>query len=88
MYLRTILEHSPKENSLNQQSLCPSSSSELSNHSSSSHPLEGVDKKFLETYDVVKKGNSTDDSSQYYCDKVCTGVASKLKEKVSYLLQV
>ncbi|XP_018416168.1 PREDICTED: tyrosine-protein phosphatase non-receptor type 3 [Nanorana parkeri] len=66
---RNILEHSPKENSLHQQGLCPSSPSELSNHSSSSHPLEGVDKKFLETYDVVKKGNSTDDSNQYYCDK-------------------
>ncbi|KAM3928940.1 tyrosine-protein phosphatase non-receptor type 3 isoform 2-T2 [Leptodactylus fuscus] len=40
----------------------------LSNHSSS-HPLEGVDKNFLETYDAVKKLNSTEDSSQYYYDK-------------------
>ncbi|KAM5156727.1 tyrosine-protein phosphatase non-receptor type 3 isoform 3-T4 [Mantella aurantiaca] len=63
---KNILEHSPKENSLHQQG--PSSPSELSNHSSS-HPLEGVDKNFLETYDAVKKGNSTDDSNQYYCDK-------------------
>ncbi|XP_068092774.1 tyrosine-protein phosphatase non-receptor type 3 isoform X2 [Hyperolius riggenbachi] len=66
---KNILEHSPKENSLHQQGSFPSSPNGLSNHSSSSHPLEGVDKNFLETYDTVKKGNSTDDSNQYYCDK-------------------
>lgn len=37
---------------------------------SDSYPLEGVDKHFLETYDNVTKSSSTDDSSQYYCDKV------------------
>ncbi|XP_064908920.1 tyrosine-protein phosphatase non-receptor type 3 isoform X10 [Columba livia] len=36
---------------------------------SGSHPLEGVDKQFLETYDNITKSNSTEDSSQYYCDK-------------------
>lgn len=38
---------------------------------SGSYPLEGVDKQFLETYDNITKSNSTEDSSQYYCDKVC-----------------
>ncbi|KAF4790094.1 protein tyrosine phosphatase, non-receptor type 3 [Turdus rufiventris] len=36
---------------------------------SGSCPLEGVDKQFLETYDNITKSNSTEDSSQYYCDK-------------------
>uniref|UniRef100_A0A8C0F592 protein-tyrosine-phosphatase n=1 Tax=Bubo bubo TaxID=30461 RepID=A0A8C0F592_BUBBB len=36
---------------------------------SGSYPLEGVDKQFLETYDNVTKSSSTEDSSQYYCDK-------------------
>ncbi|KAM6281159.1 tyrosine-protein phosphatase non-receptor type 3 isoform 6-T7 [Porphyrio hochstetteri] len=36
---------------------------------SGSYPLEGVDKQFLETYDNITKSSSTDDSSQYYCDK-------------------
>ncbi|XP_075068896.1 tyrosine-protein phosphatase non-receptor type 3 isoform X3 [Mixophyes fleayi] len=66
---RNLLEHSPKQNSLAQQGSFPSSPNGLSNHSTSSYPLEGVDKTFLETYDTIKKGNSTDDSSQYYCDK-------------------
>uniref|UniRef100_H3A3G9 Tyrosine-protein phosphatase n=1 Tax=Latimeria chalumnae TaxID=7897 RepID=H3A3G9_LATCH len=34
-----------------------------------SHPLDGVDKQFLETYDNVPRGTATEDSSQYYCDK-------------------
>lgn len=37
---------------------------------SGSYPLEGVDKQFLETYENVTKSSSTEDSSQYYCDKV------------------
>ncbi|XP_008934016.1 PREDICTED: tyrosine-protein phosphatase non-receptor type 3 isoform X2 [Merops nubicus] len=36
---------------------------------SGSYPLEGVDKQFLETYDNVTRSSSTEDSSQYYCDK-------------------
>ncbi|XP_071660491.1 tyrosine-protein phosphatase non-receptor type 3 isoform X5 [Patagioenas fasciata] len=36
---------------------------------SSSYPLEGVDKQFLETYDNITKSSSTEDSNQYYCDK-------------------
>ncbi|XP_009577018.1 PREDICTED: tyrosine-protein phosphatase non-receptor type 3-like, partial [Fulmarus glacialis] len=36
---------------------------------SGSYPLEGVHKQFLETYDNVTKSSSTEDSSQYYCDK-------------------
>uniref|UniRef100_A0A8C6ITH8 Tyrosine-protein phosphatase n=1 Tax=Melopsittacus undulatus TaxID=13146 RepID=A0A8C6ITH8_MELUD len=35
---------------------------------SGSYPLEGVDKQFLETYDITKS-SSIEDSSQYYCDK-------------------
>uniref|UniRef100_A0A8D2P6P5 Tyrosine-protein phosphatase n=1 Tax=Zosterops lateralis melanops TaxID=1220523 RepID=A0A8D2P6P5_ZOSLA len=31
--------------------------------------VQGVDKQFLETYDNVTKSSSTEDSSQYYCDK-------------------
>lgn len=38
---------------------------------SGSYPLEGVDKQFLETYDITKS-SSIEDSSQYYCDKVCS----------------
>lgn len=65
---KNILEHSPKENQLSNQGSFPSSPNGMSNHSYS-HPLEGVDKTFLETYDTIKKGNSTEDSSQYYYDK-------------------
>ncbi|XP_075442068.1 tyrosine-protein phosphatase non-receptor type 3 isoform X2 [Ascaphus truei] len=64
-----ILDHSPKEHSLTYtQTSFLNSPNGLSRQSSISHPLEGVDKKFLETYDL-KKGGSTDDSNQYYCDK-------------------
>ncbi|XP_066435194.1 tyrosine-protein phosphatase non-receptor type 3 isoform X2 [Eleutherodactylus coqui] len=63
---RNIFEHNLKENKLNNQGSVPGSPNGVSNHS---HPLEGVDKTFLETYDTIKKGNSTEDSSQYYYDK-------------------
>ncbi|KAM4706266.1 tyrosine-protein phosphatase non-receptor type 3 [Rhinophrynus dorsalis] len=64
---KNILENNSKENSLNQPtSLSPNG---ISSHFSSSHPLDGVDKKFLESYDNIKKGGSTDDSCQYYCEK-------------------
>ncbi|XP_063307949.1 tyrosine-protein phosphatase non-receptor type 3 [Pelobates fuscus] len=68
---KNILDRSRRENSLTltQQGSFPNSPNGLSNHSSSSHPLEGVDKKFLETYDNVKKSGSIDDSNQYYCEK-------------------
>ncbi|CAH2283848.1 tyrosine- phosphatase non-receptor type 3 isoform X3 [Pelobates cultripes] len=68
---KNILDRSRRENSLTltQQGSFPNSPNGLSNHSSSSHPLEGVDKKFLETYDNVKKSGSIDDSNQYYYDK-------------------
>lgn len=46
---------------------------------SGSCPLEGVDKQFLETYDNITKSNSTEDSSQYYCDKVCSVVGFKVR---------
>ncbi|CAJ0928271.1 unnamed protein product [Ranitomeya imitator] len=63
-----LLEYSPKENQLSSQGSYPSSPNGVSNHLYS-HPLEGVDKTFLDTYDTIKKGNSTDDSGQYYYDK-------------------
>ncbi|XP_053323226.1 tyrosine-protein phosphatase non-receptor type 3 isoform X2 [Spea bombifrons] len=68
---KNILDHSPKENTLTltHQAPFPNSPNGLSSHLPSSHPLEGVDKTFLETYDNIKKGGSTDDSNQYYCDK-------------------
>ncbi|KAG8442542.1 hypothetical protein GDO86_011371 [Hymenochirus boettgeri] len=62
-----ILESSPKENNLTQPVSFPSNG--VPNNTSSLHPLEGVDKTFLETYDNIKKHSSSDDSSQYYCDK-------------------
>ncbi|NXA54043.1 PTN3 phosphatase, partial [Nothocercus julius] len=66
---RNALGNSPAPNSLNHTSpkaLSPSPNG-LSNISGP-YPLEGVDKQFLETYDVTKTG-LTEDSSQYYCDK-------------------
>ncbi|XP_040288284.1 LOW QUALITY PROTEIN: tyrosine-protein phosphatase non-receptor type 3 [Bufo bufo] len=65
---RNILEHSPRENQLSNQGSFSSSPNGLSNHSYSSL-LEGVDRTFLDTYDTIKKGKSTEDSSQYYYDK-------------------
>ncbi|XP_073443843.1 tyrosine-protein phosphatase non-receptor type 3 isoform X2 [Dendrobates tinctorius] len=65
---KNLLEYSPKENQLSSQGSFPSSPNVVPNHSYS-HPLEGVDKTFLDTYDTIKKGNSTDDSGQYYYDK-------------------
>ncbi|XP_077125675.1 tyrosine-protein phosphatase non-receptor type 3 isoform X1 [Ranitomeya variabilis] len=65
---KNLLEYSPKENQLSSQGSYPSSPNGVSNHLYS-HPLEGVDKTFLDTYDTIKKGNSTDDSGQYYYDK-------------------
>ncbi|KAM4689168.1 tyrosine-protein phosphatase non-receptor type 3 [Discoglossus pictus] len=68
---KNILEHSPRDNSLTltHPVSLHNSPNGMSSQSSSSHPLEGVDKKFLETYDNIKKSTSTDDSNQYYCDK-------------------
>ncbi|XP_054237505.1 tyrosine-protein phosphatase non-receptor type 3 isoform X2 [Indicator indicator] len=67
---RIVLGNSPAESSLTPISpkALASSPNGVSNNSGSS-PLEGVDKQFLETYDNVTKSSSTEDSSQYYCDK-------------------
>ncbi|CAN2390003.1 regulation of membrane depolarization during action potential [Pristimantis euphronides] len=63
-----ILGHSLKENQVSNEGTIPDSPNRLFNHSYS-HPLEDVDKTFLETYDTIKRGNSTEDSSQYYYEK-------------------
>ncbi|NWW54881.1 PTN3 phosphatase, partial [Pedionomus torquatus] len=67
---RNVLGSSPTRNSLTRTS--PKALSQSPNgvgNTSGSYPFEGVDKQFLETYDSVRKSNSTEDSSQYYCDK-------------------
>ncbi|NXP04201.1 PTN3 phosphatase, partial [Thinocorus orbignyianus] len=67
---RNVLGDSPTRSSLTRTS--PKALTQSSNgvgNTSDSYPLEGVDKQFLETYGSVRKSNSTEDSSQYYCDK-------------------
>ncbi|XP_010135611.1 PREDICTED: tyrosine-protein phosphatase non-receptor type 3-like, partial [Buceros rhinoceros silvestris] len=67
---KNVLGNSPTRSSLTR--ISPKALTQSPNgfgNISGSHPLEGVDKQFLETYDNVTKSNSTEDSSQYYCDK-------------------
>ncbi|XP_051467305.1 tyrosine-protein phosphatase non-receptor type 3 isoform X5 [Apus apus] len=67
---KNILGNSPTRSSLSRTS--PKALAQSPNgvgNVSGSHLLEGVDKQFLETYDSVTKSSSTEDSSQYYCDK-------------------
>ncbi|XP_074002218.1 tyrosine-protein phosphatase non-receptor type 3 isoform X3 [Numenius arquata] len=67
---RNVLGNSPTRSSLTCTS--PKDLAQSPNgvgNISGSYPLEGVDKQFLETYDNITKSNSTEDSSQYYCDK-------------------
>ncbi|XP_039593229.1 tyrosine-protein phosphatase non-receptor type 3 isoform X2 [Polypterus senegalus] len=54
------LSQSPKEDAANVK---------IIHRLSGSHPLDGVDKQFLDSYDNVSKGNNTDGDGQYYCDK-------------------
>ncbi|NXP76654.1 PTN3 phosphatase, partial [Ramphastos sulfuratus] len=67
---RVALESSPARSSLTPSSpkALASSPNGVSNMSGSS-PLEEVDKQFLETYDNITKSSSTEDFSQYYCEK-------------------
>ncbi|RMC15785.1 hypothetical protein DUI87_07989 [Hirundo rustica rustica] len=67
---KKVLGNSPTQNSLTH--LSPKALARSPNgvgNISGSYPLDGVDKQFLETYDNVTKSSSTEDSSQYYCDK-------------------
>ncbi|XP_004372241.1 tyrosine-protein phosphatase non-receptor type 3 isoform X2 [Trichechus manatus latirostris] len=62
----SISENNPAQSCLTQKS--SSSVSPSSNAPGSCSP-DGVDQQFLEDYHRVTKGVSTEDSSQYYCDK-------------------
>ncbi|KAJ7426026.1 tyrosine-protein phosphatase non-receptor type 3 isoform X2 [Willisornis vidua] len=67
---KNVLGNSPTRSSLTR--ISPKALTQSPNgvgNISGSYPLEGVDKQFLETYDNVTKSSSTEDSSQYYCDK-------------------
>ncbi|KFV57127.1 Tyrosine-protein phosphatase non-receptor type 3, partial [Tyto alba] len=67
---RNVLGNSPTQSSLTR--ISPKALARSPNgvgNISGSYPLEGVDKQFLETYDNVTKSSSTEDSSQYYCEK-------------------
>ncbi|XP_025943561.1 tyrosine-protein phosphatase non-receptor type 3 isoform X2 [Apteryx rowi] len=67
---RNVLGNSPAQNSLTHTS--PKALSPSPNGIGDilgPYPLEGVDKRFLATYDNVTKTSLTEDSSQYYCDK-------------------
>ncbi|NXF74515.1 PTN3 phosphatase, partial [Sclerurus mexicanus] len=67
---RNVLGNSPTQSSLTR--ISPKALAQSPNgvgNITGSYPLEGVDKQFLETYDSVTKSSSTEDSSQYYCDK-------------------
>ncbi|KFQ70218.1 Tyrosine-protein phosphatase non-receptor type 3, partial [Phaethon lepturus] len=67
---RNVLGNSPTQSSLTRTSpKALASSPNGVGNVSGPYPLEGVDKQFLETYDNVIKSSSTEDSSQYYCDK-------------------
>ncbi|NWS97717.1 PTN3 phosphatase, partial [Mionectes macconnelli] len=65
---RNVLDNSPTRSSYISPKALTQSPNGVGNISGS-YPLEGVDKQFLETYDNVTKSSSTEDSSQYYCDK-------------------
>ncbi|XP_010294617.1 PREDICTED: tyrosine-protein phosphatase non-receptor type 3, partial [Phaethon lepturus] len=67
---KNVLGNSPTQSSLTRTSpKALASSPNGVGNVSGPYPLEGVDKQFLETYDNVIKSSSTEDSSQYYCDK-------------------
>uniref|UniRef100_A0A7M4F728 protein-tyrosine-phosphatase n=1 Tax=Crocodylus porosus TaxID=8502 RepID=A0A7M4F728_CROPO len=67
---RNILGNSPSQSCLTHTS--PNTLTQSPNgvgNTSGSYPLDGVDQQFLETYDNVTKGSTSEDSSQYYCDR-------------------
>ncbi|XP_062370641.1 tyrosine-protein phosphatase non-receptor type 3 isoform X2 [Cinclus cinclus] len=67
---RNVLGNNPTRSSLTP--LSPKALAQSPNgvgNISGSYPLEGVDKQFLKAHDNIPKSNSTEDSSQYYCEK-------------------
>ncbi|XP_019396191.1 PREDICTED: tyrosine-protein phosphatase non-receptor type 3 isoform X1 [Crocodylus porosus] len=67
---KNILGNSPSQSCLTHTS--PNTLTQSPNgvgNTSGSYPLDGVDQQFLETYDNVTKGSTSEDSSQYYCDR-------------------
>ncbi|XP_021116803.1 tyrosine-protein phosphatase non-receptor type 3 isoform X3 [Heterocephalus glaber] len=62
----SLSENNPAQRCLTQKS---SSSVSPSSNAPGSCSLDGVDQQFLEDYHRVTKGGSTEDTSQYYCDK-------------------
>nr|XP_033786523.1 tyrosine-protein phosphatase non-receptor type 3 isoform X3 [Geotrypetes seraphini] len=67
---KNALEQTQGLNCLTQASPNASSHSPNGVENLGSQPLDGVDKQFLETYDNVLKGSLTEDSNQYYCEKI------------------
>ncbi|XP_019364796.1 PREDICTED: tyrosine-protein phosphatase non-receptor type 3 isoform X1 [Gavialis gangeticus] len=67
---KNILGNSPSQSCLTHTSsnTLTQSTNGVGN-TSGSYPLDGVDQQFLETYDNVTKGSTSEDSSQYYCDR-------------------
>ncbi|XP_045418492.1 tyrosine-protein phosphatase non-receptor type 3 isoform X5 [Lemur catta] len=63
---KSLSENNPAQSCLTRKS--SSSVSPSSNAPGSCSP-DGVDQQFLEDYHRVTKGGSTEDASQYYCDK-------------------
>ncbi|KAM4850770.1 tyrosine-protein phosphatase non-receptor type 3 isoform X2 [Urocitellus parryii] len=63
---KSLSENNPAQSCRTQKS--SSSVSPSSNAPGSCSP-DGVDQQFLEDYNRVTKGGSTEDASQYYCDK-------------------
>ncbi|KAM6182838.1 tyrosine-protein phosphatase non-receptor type 3 isoform 1-T1 [Erethizon dorsatum] len=66
LHRESLSENNPAQSCLTQKS--SSSVSPSSNAPGSCSP-DGVDQQFLEDYHRVTKGGSTEDTSQYYCDK-------------------
>ncbi|KYO48492.1 hypothetical protein Y1Q_0022680 [Alligator mississippiensis] len=67
---RNILGNSPSQSCLTHTS--PNTSTQSPSgvgNTSGSYPLDGADQQFSETYDNVTKGSTSEDSSQYYCDR-------------------
>uniref|UniRef100_A0A8C9KD98 protein-tyrosine-phosphatase n=1 Tax=Panthera tigris altaica TaxID=74533 RepID=A0A8C9KD98_PANTA len=62
----SLSENNPAQSCLTQKS---SSSVSPSSNAPGSCSTDGVDQQFIEAFHRVTKGGSTEDSSQYYCDK-------------------
>ncbi|XP_069051113.1 tyrosine-protein phosphatase non-receptor type 3 isoform X1 [Lepisosteus oculatus] len=65
----TVSLEAPKNHSLQSSPSIEETQVTTTHRLSGSHPLDGLDSQFLESYDNVTRGSSTDPDSQYYCDK-------------------